>query len=173
MTEKQTSRGVKYEGFGTERTAAEWARVAGIPRNSFGRYLAAGWTVEEIFQYRRIKYDPQAEESEWMKRVGPKMTETINLIMELLENSGYKPSANAIKIVNLPNHIHKIDYRKQYLGYYDYTADVLHLRDGNRLALKTPVVAKPKIRLSPTGEWWLHPDTKRALLDNLLKKHIV
>ncbi len=161
------NRGKKYEGFGTEKTAAEWANAGGLPRNSVCRYLAAGWTVEEIFQYRRVKYDPQAEKTERMKRVGPCMEETIRLIMNLLNDSGYKPSEGAIKVSVLPNSVHHISYRNKYLGWYEYKKDALHLKDGNSLMLRNPLVDKPKITLTQNGEWWLSVETKREIIRHM------
>ena len=162
-----TKRGIKYEGFGKEKTAAEWAKIAGLPRNSVGRYLAAGWTVEEIFLYRRIKYDPQDDATEWMKRVGHRQVETINLIMELLENSGYKPSAGAIVVKVLSNNNHIIDYRNQRIGRYDYKQDILYLPDGNRLSLKNPIVPTPKITHARNGVWILSRETKHAIIEKM------
>lgn len=161
----ESKRGTKYKGFGRELTAAEWARVAGLPRNSVCRYLASGWTIEEIFSYRRIKYDPQANVNTGMKRIGHKMADTIDLVMELLRNSGYKPDEKAVRISVLPNNAHHITYRGKYIGWYDYKDDVLHLKDGNTLKIKNPIVEKPMLAKNMFGEWCLHKETKHAIID--------
>lgn len=46
----------KYPGFGEEHTNAEWAKLFGLPRNTFRRYLLNGMTVEQIAQARGVKY---------------------------------------------------------------------------------------------------------------------
>lgn len=44
-----------YQGFGRKATAAEWARMLGLPRNTVWRYLQKGFTPEEIAAYRHIE----------------------------------------------------------------------------------------------------------------------
>ena len=55
-TERLEARWRKYPGFGEEHTNAEWAKLFGLPRNTFRRYLTKGLTVEQIAQLRGIKY---------------------------------------------------------------------------------------------------------------------
>lgn len=45
-----------YEGFGEEHTAAQWAKLLSLPRNSLWRYLKKGLTIEEVARIRRINY---------------------------------------------------------------------------------------------------------------------
>lgn len=44
-----------YQGFGRKATAAEWAHMLGLPRNTVWRYLQKGLTPEEIAAYRHIE----------------------------------------------------------------------------------------------------------------------
>jgi len=55
-TERLEARWRKYPGFGEEHTNAEWAKLFGLPRNTFSRYLQRGLTVEQIAQLRGVKY---------------------------------------------------------------------------------------------------------------------
>lgn len=49
------ARNRKYAGFGRMASAAEWARLLGLPRNTTWRYLKQGFTPEEIAEIRDIK----------------------------------------------------------------------------------------------------------------------
>lgn len=44
-----------YEGFGKRLTAAQWSRTLGVPKNTLGRHLNRGETIESIAQKRGIK----------------------------------------------------------------------------------------------------------------------
>lgn len=44
-----------YEGFGKRLTAAAWARVLQVPRNTLGRHLKRGETIEEFAASRGIR----------------------------------------------------------------------------------------------------------------------
>ena len=46
----------KYEGFGSERTNAEWARELGLARHVLWRYLQRGLTIEQVVKLRGIAY---------------------------------------------------------------------------------------------------------------------
>lgn len=46
----------KYEGFGSERTNAEWARELGLARHVLWRYLQRGLTIEQVVELRGIEY---------------------------------------------------------------------------------------------------------------------
>lgn len=46
----------KYEGFGSERTNAEWARELGLARHVLWRYLQRGLTIEHVVELRGIEY---------------------------------------------------------------------------------------------------------------------
>ena len=50
------SRYRKLPGFGEEHTAAEWARLLHLPRNTLWRYLKNGLTIEDAARIRGIKY---------------------------------------------------------------------------------------------------------------------
>lgn len=53
-TARQTARQT-YEGFGKRLTAAQWSRVLGVPKNTLGRHLNRGETIESIAEKRGIK----------------------------------------------------------------------------------------------------------------------
>lgn len=46
----------RYEGFGSERTNAEWARELGLARHVLWRYLQRGLTIEQVVELRGIEY---------------------------------------------------------------------------------------------------------------------
>lgn len=46
----------KYEGFGQERTNADWARELGLARHVLWRYLQRGLTIEQVVKLRGIEY---------------------------------------------------------------------------------------------------------------------
>lgn len=46
---------IACQGFGRMASAAEWARLLGLPRNTTWRYLKQGFTPEEIAEIRDIK----------------------------------------------------------------------------------------------------------------------
>lgn len=45
-----------YAGFGEEHTAAQWAKLLGLPRTTLWRYLHACLTIEEVARIRHINY---------------------------------------------------------------------------------------------------------------------
>ena len=45
-----------YEGFGEKHTAAQWAKLLGLPRTTLWRYLHACMGIEEVARLRHIDY---------------------------------------------------------------------------------------------------------------------
>lgn len=46
----------KYEGFGQERSNADWARELGLARHVLWRYLQRGLSIEQVVKLRGIDY---------------------------------------------------------------------------------------------------------------------
>ena len=56
MADRIEARHRTYEGFGESHTAAQWAKLLGLPRTTLWRYLHACLTIEEVARIRRIDY---------------------------------------------------------------------------------------------------------------------
>lgn len=53
MASRIEARHRTYEGFGEKHTAAQWAKLLGLPRTSLWRYLNKGLTIEEVARIRQ------------------------------------------------------------------------------------------------------------------------
>lgn len=42
-----------YDGFGEKHTAAQWAKLLGLPRTSLWRYLKNGLSIEDVARIRQ------------------------------------------------------------------------------------------------------------------------
>lgn len=54
MVARVTARNRTYTGFGRSASAAEWARLLDLPRNTVWKYLQKGLTPEEIATARGV-----------------------------------------------------------------------------------------------------------------------
>lgn len=167
MTEKQLSklkeRRRTYEGFGDQRSAAVWARTAGIPYTSFCRYLRAGMTVEEIFTLRGATYKAENPEAKRRKpRYSAQMEETRQLIFRLLTVSGYviNDRPECVDVKPLRNGLHAIAFNGRPFGSYNYRTGMLKLFRDELIPIKELDWSTTKVLRNSYGLWEAHPATR-------------
>lgn len=169
MTPEQLNRIKKihkqYEGFGDRRSAATWARISGIPRSTFHRYLQQGLTVEQIFELRGCTYTAENPKSTTRKpRHGARMEETRLAMVELLSSSGYPVEAyESVGVRPLNGTRQVVTYKGRPVGQYNYKTGVLYLGNGESLRVREPIVEEPKILRGSYGMWEIHPVTRRKI----------
>ena len=169
MTEKQRdrmeNRHKTYEGFGDKRSASHWARIAGLPRTTFWRYLQEGLTVEEIFKLRGCSYTSENPEARPRKdRQGARMEETRLAAEQLINASGYRVERGSVLVEILGGTRHRVTYNGQPFGTYNYKTDSLQLSGGEGLRLKDPLVEGQQVLRVANGTWELHPRTRIKIL---------
>ena len=151
-----------YGGFGTYKTAAEWARALGLPRMTVWQYLQQGLTPEEI-QARREVTKVELATGPRKKRIGHRQRETIEMVEGLLDVSGYDPEGLEGEVVSKAAFRHKITWSDTLVGKYDPTKDVLQLSGGDTLKLRNPLTDDLKIH-HVEGVWFITPETKQAII---------
>lgn len=177
MTEKERARlearHRTYEGFGDRRSAATWARLAGIPRTSFWRYLQAGMTVEEIFELRGATYKAESPKPGTRKpRYSAKMTETRMMLYRLLTVSGYilNEGPECIDVKPLQNKQHAITFHGRPFGSYNYKTGILLLSRGEYIPINELDWATTRVLRNSYGFWEPHPQTRQEVSKWAVKK---
>lgn len=157
------------EGFGTERTAAEWAGLLDM-RLSLFLYCTKteGMTVERLYEFRGLKYKPpkkrKPRESEAMLRTKERMR-------ILLTMSGYSDdkTLDSIEVRRVGNNgTHAISCMGELLGLYAYRSGRLKLSGGQGLPLFELEWEDARIRQNKDGLWEPHPDTSALLIRRAL-----
>lgn len=145
-----------FSGFGEEHTLKEWARRLGI-RVGVLSYLVetVGKSVEEIAAFCGKQYPAQGYRQ---RHEGPRMTETRDIITELLRRSGYTVEPAQVGVTYAYRTIHVITYAGRLLGQYNYATGVLAGgANGRTLKLNRsgfyPDNTAPRIRLLNQGGW--------------------
>lgn len=169
ITEIKNAKGEQkyFEGFGTFKTAAEWARALGLPRMTVWRYLQQGVTPEEIKAKRDIKKVNLAGKTQRKQRVGHRQVETLEMVEALLDVSDYDPDGLEVRVVGGAFR-HKIVWGDMVVGEYDPAKDWLKLTGGEQIKLRNPVVPDQKVR-NVGGVWQVAQETKQALIDAAMK----
>lgn len=167
MIEKQKAkleaRRRTYEGFGDRRSAAVWARTAGIPYTSFCRYLRAGMTVEEIFALRGATYKAENPRANGRKpRYSAQMEETRQLIYRLLTVSGYilNEGPECVDVKPLRKGQHAIAFHGRPFGSYNYRTGMLRLFRDELIPIQELDWSTTKVLRNSYGLWEAHPATR-------------
>ena len=154
-----------YDGYGTHKTAAGWARALGLPRMTVWQYLQQGMTPEEIAARRDLK-NVNLED---VKRTGHRQRETLELMTELLDFSGYDPEELEVNII-AGAYRHQIVWNDHItIGAYNPTTDALWLTNGDKIALRKPYVPDQQIEYID-GQWQPTIETKRRILAKMQKE---
>ena len=167
IIERIKAKNTMVEGFGELRSAAEWARIVGVHRSTFSRYLQQGLTVEDVFRARGIMYRDQGKPVKCRKpRQSAEMRETQSVIYQLLTWSGYTidvgPESVEVKPTN--NQRHLITFKGLPFGEYNYRTGELKLSNKTGIPLKMPGLDFPLVSRNHIGLWEPHPETVREIL---------
>lgn len=166
--QRAEARSRKYEGFGDCRSAASWARTAGVPLSSFHRYLKAGMTVEQIFELRGATYNAENPKSAARKpRYGQRMNETREWVYAILLASGYVmnegPECVEVRRADY-NGNHVITFHGRPFGVYNYKSGGLKLSGGEGIPLQDISPYEVLVLRNSRGLWEPHPTTRKQVL---------
>ena len=159
-----------YEGFGEKHTAAQWAKLLGLPRNSVWRYLTNGLTIEEVCRVRGISLDGEEVEAEPLKRKarqGHQMGETTQIMTRVLTQSGFDTKTLEVRPVgSQPKHRIVLDGGP--VGDYNYKTGFFVLN--NKEGLPILRIGVENVRIKRHGvRWSWCPETKAQLMDRLVE----
>ena len=162
LIERVRARNNMIEGFGELRHAADWARIVGVHRSTFGRYLQQGLTVEEIFAARKVVYRGPGTIGNFRKpRQSAAMRETQETIYMLLVMSGYAvdEGLESVEVKPTNNQRHLVSFEGKPFGEYNYKTGELKLGNKTGIPLKLPGLDNPLVRQNNLGLWEPHPET--------------
>lgn len=163
------------EGFGDHRSADTWARIAGIPRSTFYRYIKEGRTVEDIFKLHGLTYVSENPAVETRKpRYGKRMAESQQTMYALLLVSGYirseGPEVVDVRLLN-KNSKHAINFNGKPFGVYNYKSGELLLSSGEGIPLNKIDPEVVRVLRNSRGKWELHPDTRKHMVLKFMEEH--
>lgn len=167
LTKRVMTKRTLYEGFGEYRSAADWARIAGVPRSSFARYLQQGMTVEDIFEMRCVIYgDPKAVGSYRKPRQSAVMKEIQETMYNILVLSGYvlTEKLDSVEVSPANNQRHIVTFNGRPFGVYHYKTGALQLSKGTGIPLKLPGLEDVRVVRNNLGQWEPHPATNLEVL---------
>lgn len=167
LIERVKAKRTMYEGFGEYRSAADWARIVGVHRATFGRYLQQGMTVEEIFATRCVIYRGHEAVGTYRKpRQSATMKETQETIYNLLMLSGYvlDEKLDSVEVRPTNNQRHLVAFKGRPFGVYNYKTGELRLSKGTGIPLKLPGLEDVRVVRNQLGLWEPHPATTKEVL---------
>lgn len=165
--ERVEARNRKYDGFGDSRSAASWARTAGVPLTSFHRYLKEGMTVEQIFELRGATYEAENPKSTARKdRYGRRMKEAQEMAYTILSTSGYiiNDGPECIGVRKIDNNANlAITFHGRPFGAYNYRSGGLTLSGGEGIPMKEVSIYDAWVLRNGRGQWEPHPETRKIM----------
>ena len=156
---KLAARYKEYEGFGRVHNGETWAKMLNLSMNLFLYYTEEkGLTIEELYELRGIVY----KES----RKGTRMEETRETMERLLKQSGYPDIG--VEVFRIPGQLaHKVTWNGEVIGKYFYKEGRLVLTNGEGIHLLN-LLEYETMLVRTKGGWVWHPETKQALLDQII-----